>query len=78
MFFWKGKSSVETLLLIIHVTMYIYQKSSLANQVRTIQVFIRTKLYQIGISVVFFPIIFEIILIYKITLKNVTFVTSCC
>ena len=78
MFFWKGKSSVETLLLIIHVTMYIYQKSSLANQVRTIQVFIRTKLYQIGISVVFFPIIFEIILIYKITLKNITFVTSCC
>ena len=54
MIFCKRNSSVATLLLIIHVTMYNYQKSSLAHQVRIIQTFIRTKLYQIGISVFLF------------------------
>ena len=79
MIFCKRNSSVATLLLIIHVTMYNYQKSSLAHQVRIIQIFIRTKLYQIGISIFLsFPIIYKTILIYKITLKNITFVTSCC
>ena len=79
MFLYKRNSSVATLLLIIHVTMHNYQQSSLAHQVRIIQIFIKTKLYQIGKSVfLFFPIIYKIILIYKITLKNITFVTSCC
>ena len=79
MFLYQRNSSVATLLLIIHVTMHNYQQSSLAHQVRIIQIFIKTKLYQIGKSVfLFFPIIYKIILIYKITLKNITFVTSCC
>ena len=79
MFLYKRNSSVATLLLIIHVTMHNYQKSSLAHQVRIIQIFIKAKLYQIGKSVfLFFSIIYKIILIYKITFKNITFVTSCC
>ena len=79
MFFCKRNSSVATLLLIIHVTMYNYQKSSLAHQVRIIQIFIRTKQDQIGKSVfLFFSIRYKIIRIYKITLKNITFVTGCC
>ena len=51
--------------------MYNYQKSSLAHQVRIIQIFIRIKLLPIGISgFLFFSSIYKIIRIYKITLKT--------
>ena len=72
MFLYKRNSSVVTLLLIIHVTIHNYQQSSLAHQVRIIQIFIKTKLYQIGKSVFlfFFPLFIKLFLFIKLHLKT--------
>ena len=71
MFLYQRNSSVATLSLIIHVTMHNYQQSSLAHQVRIIQIFIKTKLYQIGKSVfLFFSIIYKLFLFIKLHLKT--------
>ena len=71
MFLYKRNSSVAILLLIIHVTMHNYQKSSLAHQVRIIQIFIKAKLYQIGKSVfLFFQLFIKLFLFIKLHLKT--------